>query len=120
MNSLKKRQNTTRRCKRRKCAKEIEARDKAKLKFDDERVKGCNQEDCTTYSECVKDKVKPVSMINPKNWLKEFELWQKEAKKQCGSASACDKYYECSRKLAKRTGYRKAVDDVIKCSENNC
>ena len=113
MNSLKKRQNATRRCKKRKCAKEIEERDKAKVKFDLERVTECNQEDCDTYLKCPV-KVKPVNLVNP---MKEFERWQKEAKKQCGSSIACDKYYACTRKVAKRTGYKKAVDDVIKCSE---
>jgi hypothetical protein len=117
MNSLKKRQNATRRCKKRKCAKEIEDRDKAKVKFDLERVKECNQEDCDTYLKCTKVKVKPVNLVNPKTWIKEFERWQKEAKKQCGSSIACDKYYACTRKVAKRTGYKKAVDDLIKCSE---
>ena len=116
MNSVKKR-NLTRRSNKRNCAKKIKERDKAKLKFELERVKECDQEDCDTFLKCT-EKVTPVNIVNSKTLTKKFERWKKEAKKLCGSGIACTKYYACSRKVAKRTGYDTGVENVMKCSDN--
>ena len=116
--NVKKRQK----CGIRKCPEEVKKHNTLKLIAKKEVAKKCDQTPCRKYYACS-SKMKRMNLTEKRTkgeFMKDFEDWQKELKKKCGSAKECEKSMKCSRKIYKKSGYIKALSDLIDCKLEKC
>ena len=100
--TMKRRINKRLRCTRKKCAKEWTIRTRKQGKFNKEVMKIC-----------VANNPNLKTIID----IKKFAI---ELNKICPMTKQCDKFYSCSPKIAKKTGYQKAALNLMGCRDKMC
>ena len=101
------------RCLRNKCAKEWTIRTRKQRDFNKGVMKKCNKKPCDDLDVCVAN--------NPNlKTINDFETFAIEMDKVCPMVKQCGKYYSCSPKIAKQTGYQKAALNLMECGDKMC
>ena len=101
------------RCLKRKCVKELKGLDKLRNITEKKVSLQCNKKPCDDYSECV-DNHPDLLKLN----LLEFA--EKSSKLCRGPSKKCNEYYECTRKMHKKTGFTKVSSILSECVEKKC
>ena len=111
--TMKHRINKRLRCTRKKCAKERTIKTRKQGDFNKRVMKKCNKKPCDDSDVCVANNPNLKKINN----LEKFAI---ELDKVCPMSKQCDKYYSCSSKIAKKTGYQKAVLNLMECGDKMC
>jgi hypothetical protein len=113
--TMKYRINKRHRCLRKKCAKEWTIKTRKQGEFNKSILKKCNKKPCDYLNKCVANNPQLKNI----NTIDQFGI---ELDKLCTikMRKQCDKYYNCSQKIAKQTGYQKSVLNLIECGDKMC
>ena len=111
--TMKRRINKRLRCTRKKCAKEWATKTRKQGDFNKRVMKKCNKKPCDDLDVCVANNPNLKTIID----IKKFAI---ELNKICPMTKQCDKFYSCSPKIAKKTGYQKAVLNLMECGDKMC
>jgi hypothetical protein len=100
-----------------KCRKEIKARNKSRRIAEKQVSKKCDKKACEKFYPCV-SKMNPLNLT--KKFKNDYKGLQNELIKKCDPEKVCDKSQKCSRKIYKKTGFSKALIDLIDCKIEKC